>query len=154
MAAFIRQLAALWKFGTVDPLREDLGSGFYCTYIERPNGYGGYAYADIRLHREGNPLFVRQIVRHSGSFAAFPGFRRGPWEAKLTECRFEKKVSFPVDIHPYQNGRALFVWTLQPDGWYFADEDGFGAEKCEEVSLYSFIDERGRFTQPFDCMDD
>jgi len=40
-------------------------------------------------------------------------------------------------------------WTLQPDGRYFEDEDGFGAENCEEITLYSYIDTNGIFTEPF-----
>ena len=37
----------------------------------------------------------------------------------------------------------------QPDGRYFEDDDGFGAEKCEEIILYAYLNEKGRVVTPF-----
>ena len=41
------------------------------------------------------------------------------------------------------------IWQVQPDGMYWQDEDGYGMTPDEEILLYSFIDENGRFTEPF-----
>jgi hypothetical protein len=48
-----------------------------------------------------------------------------------------------------EDGKAEVEWVLQPDGRYFEDEDGFGAENCEEITLYSYLDTNGVFTEPF-----
>lgn len=52
------------------------------------------------------------------------------------------------------NGSALKItllncsieveWQINPDGRYYADDDGFGMTNDREVSLYSYIDRAGR----------
>ena len=58
-------------------------------------------------------------------------------------------VEFRFWIYEYKDGKASVEWTLQPDGGYFEDEDGFGGENCEEITLCSHIDTNGIFTEPF-----
>lgn len=128
--------------------RDDIGSGFYITYNETPNGYGGYCHVNICLHSEKNPSLHRRITDGRGNFIHFPGYTGGKWEQEL-DIDFKPCVRFPCWIGPFENGRAKFMWQVQPDGRYFADEDGFGAEKCDEIWLYSYIDEKGSFTGPF-----
>jgi hypothetical protein len=41
------------------------------------------------------------------------------------------------------------IWTVRPDGRYWMDSWGFGAEDYEWVELYAYIDENGQFTAPF-----
>jgi hypothetical protein len=55
-------------------------------------------------------------------------------------------------VDSFQNGIALVSWTLYPDGQYFADEDGFGAENCGETTIYGYIDDRGNVLIPFQDM--
>lgn len=43
------------------------------------------------------------------------------------------------------------IWTVQPDGRHWMDDDGFGDEDQPAIALYTFIDEAGRFTTPSDC---
>lgn len=131
-----------------DELRDDLGGGFYCTYREKPNGLGGYHPVDMCLRREDAPGFCRQITRSDGSFAAFPGVVHGTWEKEL-DMPFRPAVQFQAIVGPFRDGKAEFRWLLQPDGRYFADEDGFGAENCTEIWLRSYMDEKGRFLEPF-----
>ena len=38
------------------------------------------------------------------------------------------------------------IWTVQPDGRHWMDDDGFGDEDQPAIALYTFIDEAGRFT--------
>ena len=45
-------------------------------------------------------------------------------------------------------------WTLYPDGRYFEDEDGFGAEKCHEGIIYAIIDTDLNFVEPFRPIND
>ena len=133
-------------------LRDDLGGGFYCTYRELPNGFGGYHAVDMRLRKEAEPGFCRRITRSDGSFVHFPGVEHGSWEKQL-DMPFRPAAMFRNELCPLKNGRAEFQWLLQPDGRYFADEDGFGAEDCTEIWLHSYVDEQGRFLEPFSRYD-
>jgi hypothetical protein len=45
--------------------------------------------------------------------------------------------------------KFIMVWTIRPDGFYWMDSWGFGAEDYESVSLYSYIDAKGNFMAPF-----
>ena len=46
-------------------------------------------------------------------------------------------------------GKAVVEWTICPDGRYFADEDGFGAEDCDELTATAVIDRKGQVLIPF-----
>lgn len=126
-------------------LRDDIGSGFYLTYNEAPNGYGGYCHVNICLHGDN---VRRKFTDSKGNFINFPGYVGGWWEQEL-DIPFKPRISFPCHIGPFKDGKAKFMWQLQPDGRYFEDGDGFGAEKCQEIWLCSYIDEKGQFTGPF-----
>ena len=132
--------------------RYRLGGTFYYEADETSNGYGGYRKVNVCLRRTDNPSFCRRIVDGRGHICGFPGIRR---ESITEELQFpaDGVVRFRFAIEAFRDGRALVSWTLQPDGRYFEDEDGFGAEHCEEIVLYSYLDENGRFTEPFACRD-
>ena len=125
-----------------------LGSGFYLTKTDEYNGMGGYSPVNVCLHREDDPTFCRCIVDGNGKIRNFPGITAGDWKKGL-EFPADRRVRFSFRIGAFQGDRARVSWTLQPDGRYFEDEDGFGAEHCEEIVLYSYIDRDGQFLQPF-----
>ena len=59
---------------------------------------------------------------------------------------------YPVLITRYERGRAEVIWTLNPDGMYYMDEDGFGMEAGEdgvEVKLIGYIDRKGIVVKKF-----
>lgn len=66
----------------------------------------------------------------------------------------ELRSPFYFGINEYKNGVASVSWTLQPDGRYYADEDGFGMEDDEEIDFTSFIDQSANILIPFQQMDD
>lgn len=78
-----------------------------------------------------------------------PGFAP---EVYLDIERFPKtplpRVIYRCDEKILADGRALFLWEVQPDGRYWADDDGFGMENDEEIILYSVMRD-GRLTTPF-----
>lgn len=57
-------------------------------------------------------------------------------------------------INEFKDGVAYLSWTLQPDGRYYADEDGFGVEDDDEINFYAFIDTQANILIPFQSMDD
>ncbi len=94
----------------------------------------------------------KTIVNEKGRFIHFPGIEN----VKLVLSKMETNrlnvpavVSYRTEFNYQDNGHHLVIWTVQPDGWYWADEGGFGAEDDDEVRLYSYLDENGSFTIPF-----
>ena len=128
--------------------RFKLGDGFYFEFDEVSNGMGGYRMINVYLLKIDDPSFKRCIVNGSGMIENFPGIEEGDWIKEL-EYPLDKKIKFGFWIYAYKDGKASVEWTLQPDGRYFADADGFGSENCEEITVHSYIDTNGIFTEPF-----
>jgi len=127
--------------------RIDLGDELYVTYLETPNYSGVSRKADMTLWKYPN-ILINKITDIWGYFF-YPvpiidveGFRHGYRVAG-------PQIEFSSHIFPFKNNLALFEWTYQPDGRYFSDEDGFGAENCEEIILYAYMDKEGKFITPF-----
>lgn len=129
-------------------LSSPLGGGYYLVFKEVNNGEGGYCRTDMYLRKIGDDAFRHCIIDERGIIRNFPGFKDGEWK-KLLEYPLDNKVRFDFGVSIFKNGKALISWTLQPDGRYFEDEDGYGAENYEEVTLYSYLNEDGMFTEPF-----
>lgn len=128
--------------------RYKLGNGFYWEYEQSSNGIGGYHPVNAYLLKMDDPSVKRCIVGEDGAIQNFPGIVEGPWKSSL-EYPLDRKTRFRFWIYAYKDGKAPVEWTLQPDGRYFEDENGFGGENCEEIVLRSYIDTDGFFTEPF-----
>ena len=48
-----------------------------------------------------------------------------------------------------KGGKAVVEWTICPDGRYFADENGFGGDDCDELTVTAVIDRKGKVLVPF-----
>lgn len=55
-------------------------------------------------------------------------------------------------VNSFKDGVAYVQWTLQPDGHYYADSDGFGMTDDDEVNVYAFIDKKAHVLVPFQPM--
>ena len=53
-----------------------------------------------------------------------------------------------------QNGLIALSWMLYPDGRYFEDEDGFGGEDNDELTVYCVMDEDLNVVRPFTVVSD
>lgn len=128
-------------------MKYSLGDGYYLLAEQKMNGYGGYTDVNMRLYK-GKEL-IRKITDKTGGFLDFPGIKRGDWEKKLTSP-IQPVVRFVVCCSSFgQDGLALFTWMVQPDGRYWEDEYGFGAEEDEEICLCAKLNKAGRFVTPF-----
>lgn len=131
-----------------DVLRTELGSGYYLEYTFSGNGMGGFRPVNLVLCNTHDPSFRRCLLDGNGTIQNFPGFR-GDLRRHDLVVPLDHTVRFSFSVGGFSEGAARVSWTLQPDGRYFEDEDGFGAEKCEEIILYSRLNEKGFFTEPF-----
>ena len=53
-----------------------------------------------------------------------------------------------------QNGIFALCWMLYPDGQYFADEDGYGMEDNDELTVYCIMDDNLNVIRPFTVVRD
>lgn len=61
-------------------------------------------------------------------------------------------ANYYFGVNPFRDGVAYVQWTLQPDGRYYADSDGFGMTDDDEVNVYAFIDKKAHILVPFQPM--
>lgn len=122
---------------------------YYFSYNFVPNGWGGYHPVNMTFNHDEKGLH-KQITDGNGCFLEFPGVTEGAWRKDL-EHPFRKQMEFVFNTGRPSDENALlnFYWTVQPDGRYYADEDGFGMENDEEIVLVTGMDRQGRFTGPF-----
>lgn len=91
----------------------------------------------------------RVIVDDFGVIRDFPGIEDPDRvRALLDNGSMEPKIRFRTDFCRKEDGIHM-LWQIQPDGRYWADDDGFGMENDCEVILKSVLDDEGRFTMPF-----
>lgn len=128
--------------------RMELGDGYYLEYSFAGNGYGGFHPVNIVLKNSNDKKCRHVITDGSGNFVCFPGVKKGAWEKEL-ERKFRARVDYTFSVSKLADGVCYVIWLVQPDGRYFEDEDGFGAENCSEVKLYSMMNTKGRFICPF-----
>ena len=91
----------------------------------------------------------KMIIDSRGNIQNFPGvIKEDFWVKYVAPNYLKQQVRFRSSFEKRDNG-WIFLWQLQPDGWYWADEGGFGAENDSEVVLYTYLDLNGDFTGPF-----
>jgi len=92
----------------------------------------------------------KQIVDRDGNILDFPGVEyTDALKAELGRRVIEPIVKYEAIFEKLNDGRLIMVWTVRPDGRYWMDSWGFGAEDYESLSLYTYIDSDGNFTMPF-----
>jgi len=89
------------------------------------------------------------LVDAEGVIRNFPGIcREDFWVRQVSPKALEPRVRYRTDFEQRGN-KWIMRWTVQPDGDYWRDSSGFGAEDDEEVVLYTYVDGNGDFTGPF-----
>lgn len=107
-------------------------------------------------HAECKVLFLypergirRTIVDGEGRIKGFPGIEPGDPALKALGAMPPPCICYRTDFQRLPDGRHMMLWQVQPDGRYWADEDGFGITNDVEITFYSILDTEGRFTAPF-----
>jgi len=92
----------------------------------------------------------KMLVNSTGVIQHFPGFKDKEKLARLVEARaLTPQIRFRTSFEK-RDSRWIMYWQIQPDGRYWEDEDGFGGTNDEEVTLFTYVDENGDFTGPFE----
>lgn len=91
-----------------------------------------------------------QIVDEDGNICRFPGVERcEALCAEISVDRLRPVVKYTTTFHRSGDGQFMMLWTVRPDGHFWMDSWGFGAEEDESVRLYAYLNDRGEFTTPF-----
>ena len=94
-----------------------------------------------------------RLLLFQRSFLDFPGIAPADMpaiEAEYCEHRpIPETAQFGYSFDRRRSGGYVFWWVIQPDGRYYEDEDGFGAEFQEEIRLFALLDKAGHFITPF-----
>lgn len=92
----------------------------------------------------------KPIIDQDGNILDFPGVEfTDMLKAELGRETIKPVVKYEAVFEKLDDGRLIMVWMVRPDGRYWMDSWGFGAEDYESLSLYSYIDSDGSFMMPF-----
>lgn len=92
---------------------------------------------------------IKKVLDEEGKIRNFPGIIKDErWEKKhrIGQCY---DVRFEAQFSSLKNGEFLMLWLIQPSGWYWVDDDGFGFSGDSSIMLYSVLDKNGNFTNKF-----
>lgn len=95
---------------------------------------------------------IRKVLRDAARIIVdFPGFAHPDLIREYLEDESDlcPRVCFRHSCYEHETGKWIFTWMIQPDGRYWADEDGFGAENGLEIVLYAFLNDCGEWISPF-----
>ncbi len=117
----------------------------YVTFGRNGNGENAEVVLNDPEHN-----YQKVLVNYDGFFADFPGIMQGRWTRYLVgKFDFDEgRVCFRTSFERQGDGYRC-LWEIQPDGRYWADADGFGAENDSEIILYADLDAKGVFKEPF-----
>ena len=130
---------------------DDYGSVYLSKYfVHKP-------YCDYPFKVDFTVLFInkeknisKKIIDQDGSILNFPGVEYADeLNEELRIADIEPAVKYQAKFEKIDDGKFIMVWTVRPDGRYWMDSWGFGAEDYESLSLYTYIDSDGNFTMPF-----
>lgn len=92
----------------------------------------------------------KELIGANGQIFDFPGVADTKLLTKeLANWNVRPIVKYGASFEKREDGRHLMVWTVRPDGDYWMDSWGFGGEDYDSLSLYTYLDEEGRFLAPF-----
>ena len=115
------------------------GNHIYRTATEDPTVY----YIDE------NRNIRKKIVNNMGFILNFPGIQKEDfWIKEVSPVSLLPQIHYRTSFEK-KDGRIRMLWQIQPDGRYWEDSSGFGAEKDREVILYAWFNENGDFDGPF-----
>lgn len=104
-------------------------------------------YTVTLINEESN--IQKQIIDKDGNIQNFPGVEyTDVLNTELGKGTIKPIVKYEASFKKIDEN-FIMVWTVRPDGRYWMDSWGFGAEDYESLTLYTYIDASGNFTMPF-----
>ena len=109
-----------------------------------------FGYGDSSVYFVDENRGIRKmLVDPTGGIRHFPGIiQEDFWVKKVSGNVLLPRIHYRTSFSK-RDDRWIMLWTVQPDGDYWRDEDGFGGENEDEVVLYTFVDGNGDYTGTF-----
>lgn len=106
---------------------------------------------DLSLYfTDGEGRVTGRILDEEGAFVTFPGVEETEeLRRELDGFCIVPELQYELYVKARQGGGWRIYWTVRPDGRYWMDSWGFGAEDYEDMELWADLDEAGRFCTPF-----
>ena len=125
--------------------------------MEQKQNSPHFEYADLSRRTSRRVDFVdpdrglrENVLDDCGFFARFPGIANPALlEPYCPVPSGRVRVEYGFAFQPMALGTWRMLWTIHPDGRYWADEDDFGWENDTEVELYAPMDNDGKFLASF-----
>jgi len=93
---------------------------------------------------------ISAVLDQKGNILNFPGIvqdERWVGKHRIGQCY---DVRFEAQFYSLKDDEFLMLWLIQPNGWHWVDEDGFGFTGDSEITLYSVLTKNGEFTRKFE----
>ena len=108
------------------------------SYFTRPYSFGSRSSEDeISIDLIDPVRRVKYpIMDNDGNFVSFPGIENvGLLKPYYNGSSIAPTICFRTDFYRNREcGKLMVHWQIQPDGRYWADEDGFGIENDLEIT--------------------
>jgi len=92
---------------------------------------------------------IEAVLDESGNIKSFPGIVEDEIWTEKRRVGTVPDVRYEAQFYALNNNEYLMLWMIQPNGWYWVDDDGFGFTGDSSIMLYSLLDEKGAFTKEF-----
>jgi len=93
---------------------------------------------------------IQKVIDEKGNIINFPGIIEDERINKERRVEIFEDVRYEAEFKRLNDDTYLMIWLIQPNGFYWMDEDGFGIEDDKAISLYSLIDKNGNFMKLFE----
>ena len=93
---------------------------------------------------------IQKVLDKEGKIRNFPGIaedERWKQHHRIGQCY---DVRFEAQFYSIEQNEYLMLWLIQPSGWDWVDDDGFGFSGDSSIMLYSVVDKNGMFMKEFE----
>lgn len=93
---------------------------------------------------------ICNVLDEKGNIKNYPGVIEDKRWTEKQRVRLFSDVRYEARFHCIDNNRFLMLWLVQPNGWYWVDEDGFGFTGDSSIVLCSVVNSEGVFEKKFE----
>lgn len=93
---------------------------------------------------------IKAVLDEEGKIKNFPGIvKDARWESEHKIGQYYD-VRFEAQFFATDSGEYLMLRIIQPSGWHWIEDDGFGFNGNSSITLCATVDRNGNFTKIFE----
>ncbi len=93
---------------------------------------------------------IETVIDENGEIKNFPGIIEDDRWISKRRVRTFPDVRYEAQFFDLGDKKHLMLWLIQPSGWHWVDDDGFGFSGDSSIMLYSLVDKNGEFLKKFE----